>query len=244
MRELFAHPVHPLSCGALLLILIVILYSSLVYSLPQPIGNLSDYGNVLDRHGRDEINSLIASTKARYGIEVYILASWEDPFHNLDRYAVSILDFWGLARENTLLAVFMKTGRDWDVRVVAGRKTALSHPNLASYVQASIRDLVAHRRIKEAMEAIFPAIDRGLTGAAQRTGAHHKKVGRIVAVVLVFSLLASAAFLAHRRICPRCGHILRVQRTRGLHGEEDVVYYCPHCHYMRTKRERARGPRR
>lgn len=242
MRELFAHPLRPLR--AILSLLIVVLFvEAVAFPLPRPIGNLSDYGNVLDRHGRDALNSLIADAKARYGIDVYILASWDDPFHDLDRYAVAILDAWGIAAGNTLLAVFVKTGRDWDARVLAGTALAAAHPGLARYVQDGISDLVAHRRIREAMEAIFPALARGLGGTGGAPQKNGGGTGRVLLVILVLALLGGAAFIAHRRICPRCGHILRVQRTRSLYGE-DVVYYCPHCHYTRTKRERARGPRR
>jgi len=240
VRKLFAHPVHPLRSGASLL-LIVLLYSAVVFPLPRPIGRLSDYGNVLDRHGRDKVNTLIRAAEER--IDVYILASWEDPFNDLDRYTVEVLNYWGIASGNTLLAVFMKTGRDWDVRVLSGTALASSHPGLAGYVRESISDLVAHRRIREAMEAIFPAIDRSLAGVAPGTTRTQGDAGRIILVIAVVLLLAGAALFAHSRVCPRCGHVLRVRRTRGLYGE-DVVYYCPHCHYTRTKRERARGPRR
>ncbi len=242
MRKLFAHPVHPLSSGALFL-LIVLIYSTAAFPLPRPIGQLSDYGNVLDRHGRDRINSLIQTAKARYGIDVYILASWEDPFNDLDRYAVELLNYWGIAAGRTMLVVFMRTGRDWDVRVLCGTALAASHRGLAGYVRESISNLVAHRRIREAMEAIFPAIDRSLAGAVPGATRPQRSTVRIVLVLSVLLFLAGAALLAHRRICPRCGHILRVRRTSGLYGE-DVVYYCRHCHYTRTKRERARGPRR
>ncbi len=242
MRKLLAHPVHPLNTGVLFL-LVVLIYSTVAFPLPRPIGQLSDYGNVLDRHGRDKINSLIQTAKARYGIDVYILASWEDPFNDLDRYAVEVLNYWGIASGRTLLAVFMRTGRDWEVRVLCGTALAASHRGLAGYVRESISDLVAHRRIREAMEAIFPAIDRNLAGVVQGATSSQGNAGRIVLVIFVVFLLAGAALFAHSRICPRCGHVLRVRRTRGLYGE-DVVYYCPHCHYTRTKRERARGPRR
>jgi len=244
VRELFAHPLHPLKKGTCLLVFTILIYEAIAFPLPRPIGQLSDYGNVLDRHGRDKINSLIAEAKTRYGITVYILASWDDPFNDLDRYAAAILSDWGIASGKTLLAVFMKTGRNWDVRVLSGTALAASHRGLADYVQRSISDLVAHRRIREAMEAIFPAIDRSLGGAGQETPRAQGNVGRIILVILVVLLLAGAAVFAHRRICPRCGHILRVRRTRGLYGREDVVYYCPHCGYTRTKRERARRPRR
>ncbi len=243
MRKLFAHPVHTLNAGVWLLF-IVLICGVVAFPLPRPIGQLSDYGNVLNRHGRDEINSLIESTKARYGIDVYILASWEDPFHDLDRYAVEILNQWDIASGDTLLAVFMKTGQDWDVRVLAGTNLAAHHPHLAGYVQKSISDLVAHRRIREAMEAIFPALQRSLAGVVQVNSGAHSNVGRIALVILVICLFAGAALFAHNRICPRCGHILRVKRIPNIYGGEDVVYYCPHCHYTRTKRERARGPRR
>ena len=243
MRELFAHSVHSLILG-LVLISILSFSGTSAPALPRPIGNVSDYGNVLNRYGRDEISSLIKSARTRYGIEVYILASWDDPYHDINRYAVAILNAWGIATGRTLLAVFVRTGLDWNVRVIAGTALATAVPGIASYVQTSITDLVAHRRVQEAMAAIFPAINRRFSGVTTAASTGHSHVGRIIAVVLVVLGLSGAAFFVHRRVCPRCGHILRVRRTRGLYGREDVVYYCPHCHYTRTKRERARGPRR
>ncbi len=127
-------------------------------SLPSPIGQLCDYGNVLDRHGRERINALIEEAKSRSAIEVTILASWENPYEDIDRYSYALLDAWDLSRGKTLFAVFLKEGRNWQVRVLPGDQTAVACPGLAASIEAGITDLVEHQRIEEAMVKFFSGL--------------------------------------------------------------------------------------
>ena len=244
MRKLFAHPLCSLKSSLLWGPIALVLFSSIVSALPLRIGALNDFGNVLDRHGRERINVLISDAQARYGIDVSILASWENQYDTIDQYAYAILDSWGLARGSTVLAVFLKKEGDWAVKVLGGEEVTRAHPDLTSRLEAGISDLVAYRRVEEAMVALFGVLDEQIESGGTQTAATGTGAGRTISIVLLIVGVAVAAVFVTRGVCPRCGHILR-RRTRPSlrsYREQDVVYYCRHCGYTRTV-TRKRGPR-
>ncbi len=244
MRELLTHSLRPLT-GALLCILIILpLFAYISYSLPLPIGALNDYGNVLDRHGREKINNLIDDARGRYGIEVSILASWENPYDSVDRYTYAIQNYWGLAAGNTILAVFLKAESNWQIRVVSGEQVRRNYPDLAYTLQSGMSDLVEHRRVAEAMAALFSQLDREINPTRTYKGTEGRTSNRALWIVLLVSGMAGAVFFVSRRICPRCGRLLsrRTRPSTGLYQQEKVIYYCRHCGYTRIV-TRKRGPR-
>lgn len=215
-------------------------------SLPHPIGPLCDYGNVLDRHGRERINALIEEAKSRSAIEVTILASWENPYEDIDRYSYALLDAWDLSRGKTLFAVFLKEGRNWQVRVLPGDQTAVAYPGLAASIEAGITDLVEHRRIEEAMVKFFSLLSVWISPMGDGAAPVVDRRGTVLlSGLLVLVVLIVAAIFISRRVCPRCGHLLRVRETRafGPYGARDVVYYCRRCGYSRAKDRRGSGGR-
>ena len=244
MRKLLAHHLCSVKCFLLWAGLLIALFSIGADALPLPIGALNDYGNVLDRHGRERINALISDARARYGIDITILASWDNPYDTIDQYSYAILDKWGLASGNTILAVFLKKGRNWDVRVLGGGQVARSHPGLPAQLEAGIRDLVLHRRIQEAMVALFSVLDSKIDALPTRETGTKSGSDRTILIIAMIAGVGLAAFVISRRICPRCGRVLhrRVRPSFRSHGGEDVVYYCRHCGYTRTV-TRKRGPR-
>ncbi len=219
-------------------------FSLAAEALPLPIGALNDYGNVLDRHGRERINALISAAKARYGIDITILASWDNPYDTIDQYAYAVLDEWGLTSGNTILAVFLRGGKDWQVKVLGGDQVARTHPGLPAQLEEGISDLVVHRRIEEAMVALFSVLDEKIHALPAQGATTKNDSNRVLLVVVTVLGVSLAAFLVSRRICPRCGRILhrRVRPSFRSYGGEDVVYYCRHCGYIRTV-TRKRGPR-
>ena len=244
MRKLLAHPLCSVKSSLLWASITVILFSVIGLALPLSIGALNDYGNVLDRHGRERINALISNAKARYRINVTILASWDNPYDNIDQYAYAILNSWGLASDNTILAVFLKQGKNWEVTVLGGEQLVHAHPGLAAQLEAGVSDLVVHRRIEEAMVALFSVLDSKIrVSSTQETGTNTGS-DRTALIVLLIVGVGLTAFVISRRVCPRCGHILhrRVRPSFRSYGSEDVVYYCRHCGYTRTV-TRKRGPR-
>lgn len=250
MRKLFAHPLHALT-ASLNVLLVISLFTVGVqfytFALPLPLGQLSDYGNVLDRYGRERINGLIDGAYQRHRIEVYILVSWENPYDDTGSYARALLDAWRLASRKAFLAVFLKMESQWSVQVVAGSGLTSEHPLLAERLEADIANLVQHGRIEEAMVALFDSLEQELI--KDSTPSEALRDGTTTRLVLVLLLIAATVILGlfiHRRVCPRCGRILRT-RAAGMLSPYDrhiVVYYCRRCGYSRSREERAKESRR
>jgi len=243
VRKLFAHPVCALIRTFTWAILILMSIHSTALALPLPIGQLNDYANVLDRHGREQLDALIESAKASYGIEVTILASWENPYENIDQYTYAVLDAWGLAHANTILVVFLKGENGWQARLASGESETRAHPRLTADLAAGIADLVLHDRIQEAMVALFQTLDDELSSTHSTSKAPGD--GRVLPVLLLIAGAAAAALFIGRRICPRCGRILhtRIGRGFGSYDSKEVVYYCRHCNYSRSTHRRGSGGR-
>ena len=207
-----------------------------VHALPQPVGPVSDYGSVLDRHGREDLLARIEQAKAKYGIDVRILASWENPFDEVDRYANAVLQAWGLGQGKTLLAVFVKVKEDWSVSVVAGQATASAHPGLATGLRNGVASLVSHRRIQEAMTQLFALLDRGLAPPpTPRARGASGSAGRFVLIGLSVGAAFGLILLILRRICPRCGRVLRLGKRHSFSTYGRRVYFCRRCGYTRAK---------
>ena len=248
MRKLFAHPLHALTTS-LDILLVIILFTAGVqfatFALPLPLGQLSDYGNVLDRYGRERINGLIDEVHQRYRIEVYILASWENPYDDIGSYARALLDAWGLASKKALLAVFLKMEGQWSVQIVTGSGLARERPLLAERLNADIASLVHHDRVEEAMVALFDTLEQELinNSPSPETRRDRPTTGLMPVLLLIAGTVTLGIFI-HRRVCPRCGQILRTRTTgmSGPYGRRIVIYYCRRCGYYRE--ERARESRR
>jgi hypothetical protein len=216
---------------------IVLLTSALgsAADLPRPIGSLSDYGSVLDRHGRDRINALIEDARARFGIDIFILVSWENPLPNAERFGAAVLEAWGLdVQEPVILAVFVKAHEVWEHSVIGNR--ALADPSLPAKLHSEIRGLVEHQRIEEAMVTLIDRLGRHLDEPAARSAAppERRALGGWIALG---ALIVSGGLIwgIHRRVCPRCGRLLRAGKRssdpRAAPGHR--VYYCSSCGFRR-----------
>ena len=230
MRTLFAHPLRRLIPLLLLSLAVSVIGGA---PLPRPIGQLSDYGNVLDRHGRERISSLIDDVRDRYAVDVYILASWENPLSDIAAYADAVFDYWELNRGKTILAVFLRTGGSWEVRIRGSDGIHAGHGRLEEGLETGLADLVSHRRIEEAMIALFDDLERTLGpsgGEIPSPSASHP----LTIVGLVIAGAAGIGWLIHRRICPRCGRFLRTTVVLDQ-GRERRVYYCRRCGFRRYR---------
>jgi len=230
MRALLPHPVRHLAFG---LLFTAAVSTTALGQIPQPIGHLSDYGAVLDRHGRERVQGLIEQAWADFGLEVFILVSWENPYDTTDAFALAVADAWSLhAKGSVLLLVLVKAERDWSHAVVGTGD--LSRSTAPSRLWDGIEDLVAHRRIEEAMESFFELLPDALgrrpvspSGAQSPSSAPPSTLTWLIPVII---LVAGALLLVIRRfVCPRCGRLLRREADRKGHG----VYSCRSCGYRR-----------
>ena len=239
MRALLPHPLYVLGrpsavvCFALLIILIA---PGADAQIPRSIGPISDYGAVLDRHGRERIATRIEETKVRFGISVYLLADWENPYASATEYANAVYAAWGLsAQHRALLVVFLRAEGVWKHAAVGFDGPVGS--DLATRVREGLADLVAHRRIEEAMDAVFDIAASRIEPIAASPESNEvpaRPTGWITAGIVLFAGLLIWGI--HRRVCPRCGRLLRVRRGAGTgrNAPSHRVYYCRSCGYERS----------
>jgi uncharacterized membrane protein YgcG len=212
-------------------------------SVPSPIGSLSDYGAVFDRHGRDEVNASIAEIATLLRIDVYLLLSWENAYPTVEQLADAVFGAWNLSTRRVILAVFLRVGMDWTASVVASSGVRAELGGIEQRLEQRMQDLVDHRRIEEAVRALFSEL-RGLPAAVRASAALAKQKpassgGGLPIAVAVGAPLASVAVLAwaiHRWVCPRCAGILRAERSRfRAVRRSHSVYYCRRCGYRRGR---------
>ncbi|MBN1858856.1 TPM domain-containing protein [Candidatus Bipolaricaulota bacterium] len=256
MRELQPHPIHRLIARIGLVILLVVSISAETTALqaefPQSIGAVSDYGNVLNHGGRLDLAQRATSARAALGIDVYLLATWESPTPRVEDLAAGILSAWGIAGDPSLLVVFLRDEHgDWTVAVQVGAGLQASFPDLRRGVLAATEDLVANGRVQEAMAAVFEYLESDHAATLREPAGFSSSSGRALRVATLCLALAAAAWVAWRRVCPRCGRFLRKEMVRsplhrvgpGLGARSSTVYFCRRCGYQRFG-ERARRSRR
>ena len=256
MRELQPYPVHRLivrmSLGVALLAAVFSLDGSASpMEFPQSIGAISDYANVLDHSGRLDLAQRAETVRASLGIDVYLLATWESPTSLVGDLASGIMTRWGIADDPSLLVVFLRDeGGDWMASVQVGAGLRPPWPGLRSGVTDTIEDPVSNGSIREAMAAVFDYLEGGYAlGSGE--GSQSGSGGRAIRLATLCVGLAAAAWVAWRRICPRCGRFLRKETVRDpvrhggsrLGGRSSSIYLCPKCGYQRSG-ERARRSRR
>jgi len=238
VRTLLTRPLYALT-GLLFASSIALLLGSLIAyaALPRSIGSVSDYGAVLDRHGRDRLNAQIDALDADFGVNVLLLATWENPLPSIDAFADALLASWGLeAQGPTLLAVFLKTEDAWTHALVATHSFPLqaSLPDLS----AGLQDLVDHGRIEEAMVHLLERVRDALGGIASAASTETAApTARTWLIPVVLASIAATIWIIHHRVCPRCGRILRLQRGSWFGGaaSTDAVYFCRSCGFRRHR---------
>ncbi len=238
MRTLLPHSVLALAA------LLVVCLAAGAVSVPSPIGKLSDYGAVFDRHDREEVNRAIADIASLLHIDVYLLLSWESPYPTVEPFAAAVFAAWNLASKPTILAVFLRSGSDWAASVVVSPTVAAQLGAIDKRLEERMADLVAHRRVEEAVRAMFgelrglPAAQRAIEAEARArtTGAPTRGAPIAVLVAAVVGAVAVLALLIRWRVCPRCAGLLRRERTRfGTLRTANRVYSCRRCGYRRGR---------
>ncbi len=205
--------------------------------VPSPIGNLSDYGAVFDRHGRDEVNASVAEVSKLLRIDVYILATWENAYPTTADLAQAAFAAWGLASRRAILAVYVRSGQNWTAAVVASASVRGELGAIDRRLEDRMADLVKHRRVGEAVRALFaelrnlPAAQRAASALAKTPPGGGRNPSAGVVIGSVAAGVLALALLIRWRVCPRCAGLLRVARSRF--SDSRRVYSCRRCGYRR-----------
>jgi hypothetical protein len=241
--------------------------------LPEPIGDLNDYGAQLGESTRRELQSQIDRLRGRAGVRVTVLITLLDPFSDPVRYAREIWERWELDQEQgqgqgqAVLLVFVREGERW---AFAWRASPDLMPRLQGSWGVELRrvvdELLQGRRVaqaaRRALGALVEVFDVAPPAAPPETPVVRRGVwpyaptfGWIVGVGLGLGALYLGLRWIVRWICPQCGRKLR-RRSPGmphLYGRRrrngsrrslrEWVYYCRRCGYHRSGIRRRGGQR-
>jgi len=201
--------------------------------LPQPVGQINDYGQTLERTQRQAMAAQLA-TLQELGINLYYLASWRDPYGDPQRYAQEIFHHWGLSAQDVLLVLVRGEDGRWRAAGVRGLGVGEWLPqrafdDLLDQAQGKLRGLHPGRVALWWVEQLVLLAQGELP--QRRRALPAWAYGGLA--LLGGGILGWAAV---RRLCPRC--LRPLHRTQSWGG---IIYRCPRCWYTRTPR-RGRGP--
>lgn len=216
-------------------------FSSLAISLPDKIGRLNDYGNILTMEDQRELQKKITRLEDKE-IGLTLLISTRDPYLNPDIFASKIRAKWGIQEggsENFIL--FVRGEEDWAVR---------------TFFTPAVLNLFSPEDLKKYQETLKKRASSGdvRTGTIYAVNTIYRKafppnkkpdkpaeeaggltlpyiIGGIAGGVLV--LTALIRWEAMRR-CPQCGSRLKITR---IHNEftDETIKSCPECGYSETE---------
>ncbi|MFB6291625.1 MAG: hypothetical protein ABEJ25_07890 [Candidatus Bipolaricaulia bacterium] len=244
---MFSNSLHRIKSSAysvnviLVLILVVIIsipFPTTSVSLPDKIGRLNDYANILTMAGQRELKEKIDRLSDK-NLGLTVLLSTRDPYQNPDIFASKIRANWDLRgnqAENFL--TFVREQEGWAVRTFFS-STLL---NLFSSVelkkfQETLRKKANSGEIRSGTfyavntiyEKAFPP-KKESNEAVNQPGLplNYIIIGGIIGGILLLILIIR--WEAMRR-CPRCGARLNKSRARTGLTEVDEKN-CPECGYI------------
>lgn len=208
--------------------------------LPDQIGRLNDYGNVLTMEDQGELRRKIDLLRDKQ-INLTVLISTRDPYMNPDIFASKIRAKWDLrAQRNENFLVFVREGDGWAVRTFFATNllNLFSAADLKNY-QDRLRSKAENGEIRTGTIYAVNAIYRKAFPPEKDTDEETEETdgipliyllgGSIGGVLLVVLLVRWEAM----RRCPECGSRLTITRSRTEFGEE-TIKNCPECGYRET----------
>ncbi|MBS3786974.1 TPM domain-containing protein [Candidatus Bipolaricaulota bacterium] len=214
---------------------------SLSISLPDRIGRLNDYGNILTMENQRNLREKITQLEDKK-IGLTLLISTRDPYLNPDIFASKIRAKWGIQEginENFVLFVQGKEG--WAVRTFF-TPTVLnlfSSEDFKNYQEtlkkrASSGDIRsgALYAVKTIYRKAFPPKKKKDQSTEKSGGlslAHI--IGGIVGGVLLITVLVRREAMKR---CPQCGSRLNISRVHNEFTDE-TIKNCPDCGYTETE---------
>ena len=212
-------------------------FSSYPISLPQQIGRINDYGNVLTREDREELARSLQELAER-GIRVNLLISLRDPYRNPNLYTSKIRAKWGIRGESAeSLIVFVKESDGWKLGIflTPAASNLFSPEGLTEYrekleekaeageIRTGSRYAINHMYVKA-----YPPARKTEANKEEEEGLPWIYIASGVAGGIILLGLGIRWEAMHR--CPRCGS--RLKKTRMPGGEsQGGEKHCPECGY-------------
>lgn len=250
---MFSNPIRSITSSAysvnflsfiivlLLSIITLISLSSFPISLPDRIGRLNDYGNVLTMEDQRQLKEKINELNEKK-IRLILLVSTRDPYLNPDIYASKIRAKWGIResqKENFILFVREEDG--WAVRTffTATLLNLFSADKLTNY-QEILKKKTRNGDIRAGINHAVDAIHRQVYPPKKEPNQPTEEADGLPLLYIIIGGIAGGVLISiilirweAMRRCPQCGSRLNISRIRSEFGTE-TVKSCPECGYSET----------
>lgn len=249
---MFSNSIHRLNSPAYTASFIIVLVLGVIslvplpafsISLPDKIGRLNDYGNVLTIEEQRSLKEKITQLEDKE-IGLTLLISTRDPYLNPDIFASKIRAKWGIQEKgNESFILFVWEEGSWAVRTffTTSLLNLFSAEDLKNY-QETLRKKASNEEIRTGTIYAVNAVYRKVfppkkektnrpTEDAEGLPLLYKIIGGTVAGIILLTLLIR--WEAMRR-CPQCGSRLTISRVNDEFTKE-TIKNCPECGYSESE---------
>ncbi|MBS3825305.1 TPM domain-containing protein [Candidatus Bipolaricaulota bacterium] len=232
-----------LTFSAALLILALstnFLYTANLYaiSLPEKIGRLNDYGNVLTMEDQRELEDKIDQLSTRK-IGLTVLISRRDPYSNPNIYASEIQTKWNLRTQTSeSFAVFVQERNEWAIRLfLRPAVTNLFPSSELTKFQTTLQKKVENNEIRSAVTHLVSRVHRqAFPPPTEKKKPREKGSGGFILYLAIgigggLIIIVTLLWWEGRRRCPRCGSRLEKTRNFDQVTGRKTEKNCPECGY-------------
>jgi len=223
--------------------LIIYGVNTLAINLPEKIGRLNDYANVLRVGDHKDLENKLDRLSSR-GKGLTILISLTDPYNNPGRYGFEISRKWGIYGDSQeSLIVFVKGGGSWHVSFFLTPSILETFPGGESSTEyrEKVREKVKAGNIRS---ATITSIDRiyfleFFPEREANAGDEEEKGGSYLLYYILGAtggfLLLSALVIREARIrCPECGSRMDITISHTNYAGTIREKRCPKCGYYES----------
>ncbi|MBS3791887.1 hypothetical protein KGY77_04485 [Candidatus Bipolaricaulota bacterium] len=216
---------------------------ALSISLPDKIGRLNDYGNVLTIEDQRTLKEKITQLEDEE-IGLNLLVSTRDPYLNPDIFASKIRAKWGIREErNENFIVFVREEGSWAVRTffTTSLLNLFSAEGLKDY-QERLRKKASSGEIRTGtIYAVNTVYSKAFPPNKEETNQPAEEAEGLPLLYTIIGGTAGGIILltvlirweAMRR-CPHCGSRLTISRVNDEFTEE-TIKNCPECGYSESE---------
>lgn len=249
---MFSNPIHRLKSPAyaasfviafVLGITCLVPLSAFSISLPDKIGRLNDYGNILTIDDQRKLREKITQLEDK-DIGLTLLVSTRDPYLNPDIFASKIRAKWDIREgDNESFILFVREEGSWVVRTffTTSLLNLFSAESLKNY-QETLRKKASGGEIRTGtIYAVNTIYRKAFPPDKNKTNQPTEEADGLPLLYIIIGGTAGGILLltvlirweAMRR-CPQCGSRLTISRINNEFAEE-TIKNCPECGYSETE---------
>lgn len=231
---------------------------------PSPLGNLSDFANVLDSSTSEQISAIAKNLESKTSTELAVVTVKSVKPETLKGYAVELFRRWGIGKkgkDNGVLFILATQDRRIEIEVGYGLEGILTDAKcgeiLDGYAIPYLKKNDWAQALLKGSEAIANTIIQTESQSRQISTVDSSKLHEslrfnFIPMVLFWTILVLFLFIFVIRLrnkpkCPKCGRNKFVQKESShvvraatfiQSGIREVTYQCTSCPFTWIRREK------